>query len=237
MNLNDIIYRRKSVRSYTDEKVNEDDLQKIKDFLETAKPLYPDIKVRAEITGKENIKCVLPLPWIPKQYVVIYSEDKTGAYENVGFIFQQLDLYLQSIGIGTCWLGLGRVNGPKASDKEDMKFMIMLAFGYPEDELRQSTDEFKRHTLSEISDSVDERLEPARLAPSAVNSQPWYFVHDGDVIHAYCAHNKMLKDMNKIDMGICLAHMYVSNPDTFSFCKIENAAEVKGHYYTGSFTL
>ncbi len=238
MNLNEVIYKRKSVRSYTDEKVSEEDLQKIKAFLENVKPLNPDIKVVAEIIGREDMKSVLPLGWLPQQHIAIYSEDVDEAFENVGFMFQQVDLYLQSIGIGACWLGLGRMNDAKAAKKDGMRFMIMLSFGYPKgDGLRSSTDEFKRRSLSEISDMEDEMLEPARLAPSAVNSQPWYFVHEGDCIHAYRAENKMLRDMNKIDMGICLAHLYVSNPETFRYFKEENFKKIKGYEYTGSVCL
>lgn len=238
MKLSEMICCRKSVRSYTNEKVNDADLQRIKDFLENVKPLDPGIKVVAEIIEKKNMKSVLPLPWLPMQHIAIYSEDKDGAFENIGFMFQQVDLFLQSIGIGTCWLGMGRMNDPEAAQKDGMKFVIMLSFGYPRgDALRNSVSEFKRRSLSEIADVADERLEPARLAPSAVNSQPWYFVHEGDCIHAYCAQNKMLRDMNKIDMGICLAHMYVTNPDTFSFFKAENPKAVKGHDYMGSFNI
>ena len=37
-------------------------------------------------------------------------------------------------------------------------------------------------------------------------------------------------------MGIALAHMYVTNPDTFRFFAAE-APELKGYAYSGSFTL
>lgn len=237
MKMSEAIYKRKSVRSYTDEKVKEEDLQKVKDFIENVKPLNPDIKVIAEIIGRDEMKSVLPLPWLPKQHIAIYSEDKEGAFENVGFMFQQVDLYLQSIGMGACWLGLGRLNDAKGANKEGMRFIIMLSFGYPKDSLRNDADELKRKSLSEISDVEDERLEPARLAPSAVNSQPWYFVHEGDCIRAYRTENKMLRDMNRIDMGISLAHLYVSNPETFCYYKEDGVKAIKGYEYTGSFYL
>lgn len=234
--MQEMIYRRKSVRSYTDAPIEENVINEIMVFIEKAKPLYPEIRIKVSVKERDEIKCVLPLKWIPKQCIVIYSEDKPNAYENVGFVFQQLDLYLQSRGIGSCWLGLGRVKNAE-NNENGMKFIIMLAIGYPKENFRASLQEFKRKVLDEISDMADARLEPARLAPSAVNSQPWYFVHGKDVIHAYCAHNKMLRNMNKIDVGIALAHLYVANPHTFSFCKMENAEEIKGHYYMGSFTI
>lgn len=242
MELKELIYKRKSVRSYTGEPLDQDILEKILMFAKNAKPLYANIKVRAEIVDKEEVKCILP--WITPQLIAIFSEDKEGALENAGFIFQQVDLYLQSIGLGACWLGMGKITPAVDNLKNDgMKFVMLLTIGHPKGEYqRKSLSEFKRKPLSDISDRVDERLEPARFAPSSVNSQPWYFVHEGEMIHAYCILQglfkmKMLGDMNQIDMGIALAHLYVANPDTFRFYKVENPKTLKGYEYIGSVCL
>lgn len=243
MTLQEMIYRRRSTRSYIDEPVDEATIAKIEDYIGTLLPLYPEIKVRAEVVGRERVKCILP--WITPQLVAIYSEDREGALENVGFLFQQLDLYLQTIGLGACWLGMGKMHkqGSVEGQDDSLKFMMLLAFGYPKGEaLRKNGSEFKRRTLAEIADRRDERLEPARLAPSSVNSQPWYFTHEGEVIHAYCARQGLFKamalgDMNRMDMGIALAHLCVANPDTFRFYRAESPAMLKGHEYIGSFTL
>lgn len=241
--LYDMIDKRKSVRSYTGIPVEASVLEEIKAFMQTMRPLYEDIIVKAEIVDKAHVKCIFP--WVTPQVVAIFTEDKEGALENVGFLYQQLDLYLQSIGLGTCWLGMGRLGNEDiaaALQKDGLQFVMMLAFGYPkEEQLRKDKTEFKRKSLQEISDKADERLEPARLAPSSVNSQPWYFVHDGDLIHAYCVQKgllkvKMMSDMNRIDMGIALAHLYVSSHDTFRFIKTD-APTIKGYGYIGSFRI
>ena len=149
-----------------------------------------------------------------------------------------MDLHLQSLGLGVCWLGMGRMNPKTTTVVEGMKFVIMLAFGHPKgDQLRHDLKGFKRKTLEQIADQLDPRLEPARLAPSAVNSQPWYFTHEGDNIHAYRNPNDRLNYMNQIDMGIALAHLYVANEETFRFFKAENAPFVSGYNYSGSVTL
>ena len=114
-----------------------------------------------------------------------------------------------------------------------MKFVIMLAFGYPKgDQLRHDLKDFKRKTLEQIADQADHRLEPARLAPSAINSQPWYFTHEGDSIHVYCS-----KKGSRLDAGIALAHLYVANEETFRFFKVDNAPFVPGYGYIGTATL
>lgn len=244
MDLKDIIYKRKSTRSYTGVPVDEATIQKIKNFSASLKPLYPQIRVRSEIISSKNVRCILP--WTTPQVVAIFSEKVEGAMENVGFLYQQLDLYLQSLGLGACWLGMGGLN-PKDNEnlkpKDGLEFAMILAFGYPKGEaLREGTAMFKRKSLTEISDKEDERLEPARLAPSSVNSQPWYFIHDGNMIHTYCILSGIFKKkspskMNLIDMGIALAQLYISNEETFSFSKVNNPPEIKNYKYIGSFVL
>lgn len=54
-----------------------------------------------------------------------------------------------------------------------------------------------------------------RLAPSATNGQPWYFISKKDQIHLYQKDPNFIKKffyerMNKIDMGIALAHLWLA---------------------------
>lgn len=243
MKLTEVIYRRKSVRSYTNEPVNAEILQKIEEFVAGAKPLYPEIKVKMEIVNRNQVKCICP--WTTPQLITIFSEKKPGYLENAGFIFQQLDLYLQSIGIGTCWLGMGKLEAEDVFEEQrkgDLEYVMMIAFGEPKGKaLRDGKEEFKRKSLAEIADVPDDKLEPARYAPSSVNSQPWYFAHENDKIHVYCGHkgllSKKLGSTNQLDMGIALAHMYVANQETFKFEKLEDCRALKDHTYIGSFKI
>ncbi len=234
MTLHEMIYRRKSCRSFTNVPVDEAMLETIKAF--SMKPLCPEIKVRWDIVPRNQVKCICP--WTTPQLITIYSEETDGWLENVGFMFQQMDLYLQSLGLGVCWLGMGRMNPRTAVAVEGMQFAIMLAFGYPKgDQLRHDLKGFKRKTLEQIADRPDPKLEPARLAPSAVNSQPWYFTHEADMLHVYRIPNARLSDMNRIDMGIALAHLYVANGENFCFFQTENVPPLADFKYVGSITL
>ena len=232
MTLNEMIYHRKSCRSFTGNPVDAETIEKIMSF--DMMPLYPDIKVRWDIVPRNQVKCICP--WTTPQLITIYSEEREGWLENVGFLFQQMDLYLQSIGLGVCWLGLGKLNAKTAPEVPGMRFAIMLAFGHPKgDALRQDGKGFHRKSPEQIADYADQKLEPARLAPSSVNSQPWYFTHDGDAIHAYCTKKSIVPDMNRIDMGITFVHQYVSSPNTFQFFRAEMPPALPGYHYIGSF--
>ena len=235
------IYQRRSVRSYRAEPLSQDLLQEISYRLQTLTPLYPSVKVKASIVTREQVRT--PFLWAPPHMIAIYSEEADGDLENVGFLFQQLDLYLQSIGLGSCWLGMGRMSKEEEQmpHEDGLRFVILLAFGTPKDsDKRTSAADFKRHTLAQISDSTDDRLEPARLAPSSINSQPWYFVHEGDRIHVYRTRPSRLKaliGLNRIDVGIALAQLFVENPDSFTFFTVDNPPAIKGATYTGTLRL
>ena len=98
--------------------------------------------------------------------------------------------------------------------------------------LRHELKSFKRKTMEQITDRPDAKLEPARLAPSAVNSQPWYFTHEGETVHVYCRNAG-----SHLDAGIALAHLYIANVETFRFFKAENPAPMQGYTYIGSVNL
>lgn len=229
MTMNEMIFHRKSCRSFTGKPVDGEMIEKILSF--DLKPLYPEIKVRMDIVSRDKVKCICP--WTTAQLIAIYSEVTEGYLENIGFLFQQTDLYLQTLGLGVCWLGMGRMNPKTTTEVEGMKFVIMLAFGYPKgDQLRHDLKGFKRKSMEQITDKADLRLEVARLAPSAVNSQPWYFTHDGDIIHIHCS-----KKGSRLDAGIALAHLYVANEEHFRFFQTETIPEIPGYRYIGSFTI
>ena len=229
MTLNEMIFKRKSCRSFTGKPVDGEMIEKIMSI--ELRPLYPEIKVRMDIVSRDKVKCICP--WSTPQLIAIYSEEADGYLENIGFLFQQMDLYLQTLGLGVCWLGMGRMNPKTTSQVEGMKFVIMLAFGHPKgDQLRHDPKEFKRKPMAQITDKADPRLEVARLAPSAVNSQPWFFAHEDDILHVYCS-----RKGSRLDAGIALAHLYVANGETFRFFKADNVPEMTGYAYIGSVTI
>ena len=152
MTLQEMIFKRKSCRQFTGKPVDAERLQKILSF--ELKSLYPEIKVRMDIVGRDQVRCIFP--WTTPQVIAVYSEEAEGYLENVGFLFQQMDLYLQTLGLGVCWLGVGRMNPRTAPEVEGMKFVIMLAFGHPKgDQLRQDLKSFRRKSLEKIADRPD----------------------------------------------------------------------------------
>lgn len=230
MSLESQIYVRKSCRKYVDDEI---DMSPIHEFISNVNALNDDISYRYEILTKSEVS--LKTRWSAPYYLALYSEKKDNYLENIGFVFQQVSLFMQSIQIGSCWVGMGSVR------KKDSDFVILIAFG-KSDSLTRDISGFKRKSLDKISDYVDERLKPAQFAPSAINSQPWFFKHSSDGFDVYRINQnilkrQVLKKWNPIDIGICLAHMYVANEKTFEFEIKDDFENIKGHTYIGSIKI
>lgn len=229
MDLASQIFIRKSCRKYLDDEI---DMSQIHEFMSTVKPLIPEINYSYKILTRDEVS--LKTRWSAPYYLAIYSDKKENYGLNIGFIFQQLSLYMQSLNIGSCWVGMGSVK------EKDPEFVILMSFGKSND-LKRDISKFKRKSLSKISDIEDEKLKVAQLAPSAVNSQPWYFKHTDEEYDVFkVKHNivkrKILGKWNDIDVGIALSHLYVSNKDTFQF-KLKNKSDMKGYIYIGSLKI
>lgn len=228
MNLNEQIYLRKSCRKYLDDEI---DMDIIHDFMKSVKPLLDGLEYSYEIFEKREVN--VRNRWSAPYYLALFCEKKDICKVNIGFVFQQISLFLQSQGIGSCWDGLDSVKGKKS--------IILIAFGRS-NEMTRDVSSFKRKSLDKISDYADERLKPAQLAPSAINLQPWYFRHADGGFDVYqvkqnILKRKIVKKWNPIDVGIALAHMYVANEESFEFYIKSDFDKLDGYIYIGSIKI
>lgn len=239
MDLKETIYKRQSIRKYDEASLTEEALDEIRQFIHSARVLNPDIDWSYDIVGRDNVRTLQRFK--APHYLLMFSQVKDNYLQNIGFIFQQVDLFLQSKGIGSCWVGAG---SPKDYENpKGQKFIILLAFGKPQGRLYRESTEFQRKIICEISDQRDSKLMPARLAPSAANTQTWYFTHNDDGSYNLYRNkrkirlNKKMDVWNQIDMGIALAHIYVANEDTFKFSLDGPHEELKNKVFEGTFTI
>jgi len=150
-----------------------------------------------------------------------------------GYSFETACLYAASLGIGTVMLAasMNRSAFERAMDVQAGEVMpVASPVGYPaaKRSLRETLmrkgvkadarlpyealffdGTFDRGLDRSSAGAFAEALEMARWAPSAANKQPWGAVVAGDAVHFY--EDKTLKDsplgdIQKVDMGIALAH-------------------------------
>jgi len=217
--------------------LSELELDEMRGFADSLKPLYPSIKTACRIDSSVAVFCPVRAP----HYISVFSENTEGYLENAGFMFQQLDLFLSSKGCGSCWLGLAK----PISRVRGMASPIILSFGRPAENLyRDDITKFRRKDIAEISKGHDSRLEAARLAPSASNTQNWFFAcgDDGRVdvyqkLFSNPVKAAMYGNFNRLDAGIAICHLYLATLHEgreFSFIKKDGAEEMKGYLYIGT---
>ena len=211
------IFERRSIRRYNGQPANEQTLQQVHDFVQSAPRLYPEIAFDIDIVDPTQVG-KLGVPKAP-HYLLFYSDvTEDGSHlVNAGHFVQLLDLYLHTLGLGRCWLGLAR---PKQKELKGRPLIITLCFGYTDEQLSRDSAQFKRKPLDKISSGNDPRLEAARLAPSGVNSQNWFFAareEDStkkiDVFRGKVSplKPKLYEAMSFIDAGIAVCHLHLAS--------------------------
>jgi hypothetical protein len=200
MTLYEMIDLRRSVRRYEDDPPSDRVVRQIEHFIENTEQL-PGQNAWFEVVASEAVNTS-----VGAYSVLAYCEEGDAAYVNVGYVLQKVDLYIQSLGLGSLWLG-----GGKPKEKKD-DFCILLAFGQTDVPLRIGASVFRRLPLEKISDTDNEVARAARLAPSAQNSQPWALRFEQDkVIVRYVGRgifkHVLWKKLNKIDLGIVTRHI------------------------------
>lgn len=210
------IFKRRSIRKFDMVPLPQDKLIKIKEFAGSVLPLVSDINYEFEYLSTNDVKNLLPIK--APHYICLYSDKKDNYLMNAGYLLQQIDLFLSTNNIASCWLGMAKPNSEVPAQKNGLEFVIMLAFGNTEEVVhRASTSEFRRNRLDEITTitGAEQLLEPVRLAPSASNTQAWFF--SGDIKEITVSRKKLniikaqlYGKMNQIDIGIALCHLWLS---------------------------
>jgi len=204
-----MIFKRKSFHFFRETLPLSDlELELIKEKLNNLSPLYSDIKTEIRIISAEKSN-----KRGEEYQILFYSETKDNYLQNIGYIGEQLDLYLTSLDIGTLWYGIGK---PDIQTYNNLNYVIMILISkMPCDKFRKDMFKSKRKTLDEIwfGEYYKNIGEIVRFSPSACNTQPWkvYTTKNSLTIHRYkkagkrgiMPVNKVIY-YNKIDIGIFL---------------------------------
>ena len=212
--LYNMIFKRKSFhlfRGIGNEKLTKEEINDIENIFPKLKPLVEDIKVKIKIVKKESILR-------GQEYCILfYTEKKDNYLQNIGYLGEQLDLYLVSKNIGTLWFGIGK---PDEKELDGLDFVIMIAIAKVDspDKFRKDMYKSKRKELSEIWEGNNylEIGNIVRFTPSACNTQPWKVEASKKeiIVYRYRKEGKrgiMPKDKviyyNQIDIGIFLCFL------------------------------
>lgn len=220
------IYKRKSFhlfRNIGDEKISVEERKEIAHAYKRFFPLCPAIKTAIRIVPAKETTCKRGEEYC----ILLYSEKKKHYLQNIGYIGEQLDLYLTQRNIGTLWYGIGQIEEPQYNNLE---FVIMIAIAKVTDGTKFRKDMFKskRKPVEEIwlGEHIKGITNIVRFAPSACNSQPWIVEHIENKLFVYRYKKQGKRGImpadkvsyyNQIDIGIflcflelCLLHERIS---------------------------
>ena len=235
--ITDIIKDRHSVRTYENKPLSEEVLNKVKLYLNeinNSQTVFGS-KVRINLVEKNdgNKEAKLGTYGVIKgaNYYLVASYDKScekGLYD-LGYLLEKVVLYCTDLGLGTVWLGGTFNKGNFATSinlgenellpivcpfgiEANKKSLIAKVFGVNTNKRKNFDtlffkDNFDRSMSYEEAKEYGQVLENVRLAPSALNKQPWRIVKENNNLHIY---NEGKIEMSKVDLGIALCHLKLS---------------------------
>ena len=205
-----MIFKRKSFHLFRETgHISPEELRDIEKTYESCTPLIPGIRTLIRIVPAEQTTCKRGQEYC----ILLYSEKKDNYLQNIGYLGEQLDLYLASKDIGALWFGIGKT---EESSYNGLDFVIMIAIAkVPCDKFRKDMFKAKRKPMEEIWLGNDPLsvANIVRFAPSACNTQPWLVESDTDRLDVYRYKKPGKRGImpanrvtfsNRIDIGIFL---------------------------------
>ncbi len=211
------IYKRKSVRKYSEKMLDDATKEKIHNAINSLKLFNGDectlefkIQTYDEFVSDKKLnfitkKMVIKSPY----YISILRNNTDNAYINAGYCGEELVLRLKEIGLDTCWVGAANVFD------RGQNFIIGIAFGYSDTNQKVVRKRDDLEDYYEGNTNIVNVVKAVREAPSAKNSQPARLKFYDNKIELYNKNNgdRILKDLNIIDMGIALRHLTLALDD------------------------
>lgn len=206
------IFKRKSFHVFGElaGSLSQAELDSIQSFFAKTERLDPSIKVEMDVVKGEEITSARGAEYA----LIFYSEKKANYLMNVGYIGEQLDLYLTHRGIGTLWYGIGRKESPKNTP---LSFVIMILIGKKrEEDFRKDMFLAKRKKEEEIWPNDNLGIASiVRFSPSACNTQNWFVKSQSNALSVYRVKPTKRGIMpaskvtycNRIDLGIFLVFL------------------------------
>ena len=233
MSMMEMIRNRRSVRTFDGAALRREDARRIIDFAEKVENPY-DIPITWKLLDAKKNGLSSPVIVGTDTFIAGKLRRVPHAEEAFGYTFEKVVLFALGLGVGTTWIAgtMDRGAFEKAMDLADGEVMPCVSpLGYPAGKmsLRESVmrrgvkadsrsafgevffdGSFERPLTTEAAGELAAALEAVRLAPSAVNKQPWRVVVCGGKAHFYEKRSRGYDDgswdIQKIDMGIALCH-------------------------------
>ncbi len=205
------IFARHSVRNYLDKAIEADKVRLIEEKigeLNAEGDLHFQFKADAGNTFNRLLNRAMGLASAPS-VIACVGKDTEDLDERVGYYGEKLVLYLQQLGLNTCWVGTFNRKNIGADVAPDERLVISIAVGYGEN---QGKDR-KSKTPNQVTAGRNERPEwfnegvkMALLAPTAINQQKFTICLNEDESVSITDNGGVL---SRVDLGIVKYHFEI----------------------------
>ncbi|PKM52530.1 MAG: hypothetical protein CVV02_01910 [Firmicutes bacterium HGW-Firmicutes-7] len=228
------IIKRISTRNFLEEELSQKDQEQVKNIIDIENSAIFghnfDINlVDQKFMKKNKVKRIGTYGVITGKpsYIFAGIENDNHGLIDYGFILEKMVLDLTEKDLQTCWLGGSfsrRTLFKLYKMSNDLFIPAVVAIGKKSEKKSfvqnlMGTNYHNRKRFEELyyyneaykplntiaAGEYYEPLEAMRLAPSAMNGQPWRAILEGDKVHFYCDTMNMTK-LHYVDMGIGLSH-------------------------------
>jgi hypothetical protein len=233
------IEKRRSIRTYAKTKLKNKDIELINDILkhiEKEKGPFGHQMNTFIVDNVNNDSKIGTYGFIknPPAFIGATIENTQTAMVDYGFLFEKVILELTKASIGTVWLGgtfnrkdfnievkekeiIPAVSPVGYQAKKSIREHVIRTMTHAKNRKGFSELFFKNESLTPIKEThtYAKYLKAVQIGPSASNKQPWRILLMDDVFHFYLNRTKgygenLPIDIQSIDMGIALSHMYLS---------------------------
>lgn len=228
------IFRRRSRRNFEPRQIEPDHLEQLDTVCKEFRPFQ---EARAALVAEPPDKVFKgalghygKIKGAPSFIAFIGNMDDPHSNEKVGYVGEGIVLEATALNLATCWVGAlfrPEVAASLVGVSENEKVLAVTPIGYAvEDwsfEEKIMTAFGRRHRRKPLNELVTgfeatkwflwmrKSLEAARLAPSAVNRQPWRFHVEPDSITISVDNLKNTFNISKrLDCGIAMLHIEVA---------------------------
>lgn len=205
------ILQRHSVRSYENRKIEADKIRLIREKisgLNQAGHLHLQFIEDAGNTFNKLLNRAMGLGSAPS-VIACVGEEAPDLDERVGYYGEQLVLYLQQLGLNTCWAGTFNRKNIRAEVGAKERLVIAIAAGYGKTPGRPHKSKTPEQVTAGKADQPQwfrNGVEMALLAPTAINQQKFLIQLNEDDTVTFTDRGGVL---SQVDLGIVKCHFEI----------------------------
>ncbi len=208
MNYMELIKQRHTVREYLDKAISKEHVVEIEQYLK---------QINQE--AKTNFQLVLKAPQVftdylkPKEnfenaqnYIALVAGPLDDLALKIGYYGQKVVLFLQNLGLNTCWIASTYVDDPSTYQMKDEEFLVLIiSVGYGQHQGKQHLNKPIEETYQAPHDVPSwflDGVKSALLAPTARNQQSYKFIYHQEGVELVDLGGRW----SDLDLGIVKLH-------------------------------